>query len=282
MLGPLPLVLASAVLHAAWNAILKREREPRLAVVPVSAVGAAVGVIAALARSGPGFAFASPKGLGFALLAGVFEGTYFLTLGRALDAAPLSVVYTVSRGGALVLVWPISVALFGEAVHAWSVAGALLVALGLAATASGPGTGTASGKGVLFALLAATSITGYHVSYKTALAAGAPPPATLAISMALGVAMNVALLDGPARTRLRALVRSRPLPLGLAGLLTGVSFLLFLMALARGGAGAMLTLRNTSVVFATLFALFIGERPSRAHWLGAVLVVAGAAAIGHP
>lgn len=278
MLGPLPLVLASAVLHAAWNAILKREREPQLAVVPVSAVGAAVGAVGAFA--GPGFSFHSAKALGFALLAGVFEGTYFLTLGRALGAAPLSTVYTVSRGGALILVWPISIVLFGEAVHPWSIAGAALVALGLAATASGPKTGAASTRGIVFASLAGASIAGYHVSYKTALAAGAPPPATLAISMALGVVLNVALLDAAARARLSSLVRARPLPLGLAGLLTGVSFLLFLMALARGGAGAMLTLRNTSVVFATLFALFIGERPSRAQWGGAVLVVLGAAAIG--
>ncbi|MBI2394749.1 MAG: EamA family transporter [Deltaproteobacteria bacterium] len=278
MIAPVALVLASAVLHAAWNAIVKRERDPHLAVIPVSAIGALVGATVAVGASR--YAFPSRKALVFAVLAGVFEGAYFLALGRALARAPLSVVYTASRGGALVLVWPLSIALFAEPLAARSVAGAALVALGLAATSIGerrPGTVTAGGVGWAFATAAA--IAGYHVSYKIALAAGAPPAATLALSMALGVALNLAHLDPEGRRGVGALVRTRPLPIVVAGLLTGGSFLLFLIALSGGGAGAMLTLRNTSVVFATAFALLIGERPSRAHWIGALLVAAGAALI---
>jgi len=48
-------------------------------------------------------------------------------------------------------------------------------------------------------------------------------------------------------------------------------------ALAIGGSGYVLTLRNTSVLFAAGMAWLIGERPSRIELGGAVLVAAGAA-----
>jgi drug/metabolite transporter (DMT)-like permease len=38
----------------------------------------------------------------------------------------------------------------------------------------------------------------------------------------------------------------------------------------------VLTLRNTSVLFATMLALFVGERPARAEISGAALVAGGA------
>jgi uncharacterized membrane protein len=47
-------------------------------------------------------------------------------------------------------------------------------------------------------------------------------------------------------------------------------------ALARGGSGGVLTLRNTSVLFAVAMAWRIGERPRRVEVAGAALVAAGA------
>jgi uncharacterized membrane protein len=61
------------------------------------------------------------------------------------------------------------------------------------------------------------------------------------------------------------------------GAVCGSSFLVFMEALDAGGAGFVLTLRNTSVLFATGFAFAIGERPRRPQIIGAVLVAAGAA-----
>ncbi len=63
------------------------------------------------------------------------------------------------------------------------------------------------------------------------------------------------------------------------GLLCGSSFLVLIEALAGGGAGFVLTLRNTSVLFATGLAWVIGERPAIPHALGAGLVAAGAIAM---
>jgi drug/metabolite transporter (DMT)-like permease len=70
--------------------------------------------------------------------------------------------------------------------------------------------------------------------------------------------------------------------IGAAGVLCTVSFLVFLSALARGGAGAAVTLRNTSVVFALLLAWALGERPGRRQITGTVAVALGAVLLGWP
>jgi uncharacterized membrane protein len=70
-----------------------------------------------------------------------------------------------------------------------------------------------------------------------------------------------------------------------AGVLCVASFLLYLEALALAGAGAMATLRNSSIVFAMLLSRALGgpsERRSWRQWGGAALVTAGAVALAWP
>ena len=76
---------------------------------------------------------------------------------------------------------------------------------------------------------------------------------------------------------LREVMRLRWPRLLVMGLVCGGSFLLLMEALARGGSGFVLTLRNTSVLFAVGMAWWIGERPSWRELVGATLVAAGAA-----
>ena len=125
----LALVLLSALLHASWNALLKREQDIETATVAVLAVAAASSLATALFTSGA--AFPDPHGLGWALSAGVFEGGYFIALAMALLHAPLGFAYAVARGGAIALVWPISVLFLGEALTPCAIAGVLLLWAGL-------------------------------------------------------------------------------------------------------------------------------------------------------
>jgi uncharacterized membrane protein len=60
------------------------------------------------------------------------------------------------------------------------------------------------------------------------------------------------------------------------GVLGSVGFTAFLFALVQGGAGVLATLRNTSILFAQLLAVSMGERPKRLGVAGAVLVTIGA------
>jgi drug/metabolite transporter (DMT)-like permease len=273
------LVVASAFLHALWNAVLKRQRDTEGAAVAMLVVAAALSTAAAALRSGPAFPVAS--GLAWALAAGVCEGGYFATLVLGFREASLGVVYTISRGGALVAIWPVSALWLGEAVSARAVGGAALVTAGLVLVGLERGE-RASSRGALWAALCALFIAGYSVFYKAALATGASPAAVFAAALAVALPVNAARLGRGGAHRALGAFGAAPAAVVVAGALSAASFLVFLAALARGGAGAAATLRNTSVLFTLLFARAIGERPSRRQVLGTVAVVLGAIVLGWP
>lgn len=272
--GP-ALLLASALLHALWNALLKRERSPQAASLGV--LGAAVVWSAIAAALAPGATLPRGPALGWAVAAGAFEAVYFVTLGEALARASYGAVYAVARGGALVAVWPAAALLLGEPVTARGAAGAALVGLGVALVAVA-GRERATRGGIALAIACAASIAGYHLCYDRALLAGAAPAPLFAVAFAVALpgAWAWARRGGAPAVGLdrRALARWAA-----AGAIATASFLLFLAGLARSGAAPALTLRNTSVVFAQLLALAMGEPMPRRQVAGAALVVAGAALV---
>lgn len=273
------LVVASALLHALWNAALKRQPDPEGASVAVLAVAALVALCVSALASGP--AFPGGRGAAWSLAAGLCEGGYFATLALAFRAAPFGVAYTVARGGALVAVWPASVALLGEAVTPRAAGGALLVMGGLAAVGLDQ-RGRATAAGVVWATACALCIAGYHLAYKLALDSGAAPAAVFATALSVALPLCAIRLGRGGLHRSWTALGAAPVTVAAAGLLCTSSFLLFLSALARGGAGATATLRNTSVLFGLLLARLLGERPTRWQVLGTVGVAAGAVLLGWP
>ena len=223
--------------------------------------------------------FAGTASLGWAIAAGVLEVAYFTSLARALEAGPLGPVYTISRGGALVLVWPISVAFLGEHVTVPALAGSAIVLAGLTLSSAGlpPVAGrSARGGALAWAIACATAIAGYHLAYKAALGAGGSPSAVFAVALTVATAINLARLGAEGRRIAFAIARTRAPRVLVMGAICGGSFLILMEALAAGGAGFVLTLRNTSVLFALGLAWAIGDRPRHAQVAGAVLVAAGA------
>jgi drug/metabolite transporter (DMT)-like permease len=127
-------------------------------------------------------------------------------------------------------------------------------------------------RGVTWAIVCAGFIAGDHLCYTCALSTGAKPSAVFASGLVVALPASVASLgwSGWAAAALRA----SPAVVAVAGLLCTASLLAFLSALALGGAGAAVTLRNTSVLFALLLAWGIGERPGRRQVAGTVGVAA--------
>lgn len=271
-------VLASALLHAAWNALLRRHPDPRSAGVAVVAIAAITALIVAACafawtRAEP---FPSARGLVASVVAGLFEAAYFASLARGLVAGPLGPVYTISRGGAVLLVWPLSIAIFGERAGLLGAAGSALLLVGLGAAGMERRVPRVA---ALWGVATAACIAGYHLVYKVALDAGAAPPAVFAVAVTVAAPAQALANRITPRAAARAW-REAPGTTTAAGVLCTISFVVFLVALRGGGAGAVLTLRNTSVVFALVFASFLGERASPRQILGAALVVAGAVLVG--
>jgi drug/metabolite transporter (DMT)-like permease len=274
------LVVFSALLHALWNALLKNERDKDVAGAAVVGVAALVAVVVALIVRvvSPGEPFPLASGLWWSAGAGVFEAAYFVLLVLSLERAPLAVAYTVSRGVAILAVWPLSIALLGEPVTAVSIIGTAVLCLGLAVNGMGKGGGSA--RGIALACLCGLAIAGYHLCYKQALATGAQPTAVFAVALGLAFPLNLVRLGRNRLADLGRALRARPVVLLFLGSVTTTSFLIFLLALGRGGAGFVLTLRNTSIVFAALIGWSLGERPTRPQLLGATLVASGAILVG--
>lgn len=274
----LVLVLSSAFIHALWNALLKRQEDPEAGVVGVIGVAVVGGGLWALRLEGQ--AFPTWRGVAWGLAAGLWESGYLATLARSLRRAPLGLAYTVARGGALLLVWPVSVLWMGEVVTPWTAAGAVVLAGGLVVMGlSRPAGSVAAGLG--WAAASGVCIAGYHVAYKQALAAGAQAPALFAL--ALGVALPLLVfLKRERLPALRAQLTRHPVLVLATGALCTLSFALMLIALSRSGAGVVLTLRNTSIAFALGLAALQGERLGHRQWAGAALVMGGAVLLGWP
>lgn len=276
----LVLVLLSALLHATWNALLRLERHKDRSLVAAIVVATLFATVIAVVRWGLGAVpFATRGGFGFTILAGVFEALYFLTLARAMARGKLGLVYTISRGGAVLVVWPMSIAVFAEVAMLPAMAGSVVVLGGLALCGLGAG-GKPGGENqpgaIAWAVACAASIAGYHLAYKAALREGVNPSASFALSLGVSAVINLIRLGPSDRRALGPLIRVRWRRLIVMGLVCAGSFLLLMEALAIGGSGYVLTMRNTSLLFAAGLSWWIGERPTRSELAGAALVAAGA------
>jgi len=276
------LVVASALCHATWNALLRLERNKDQSLVVAIIVATLIATIVATVRGALGATlFRTLPGVAFTVAAGAFEALYFASLAQAMSRGRLGVVYTVSRGGSVLVVWPLSVALYGEIATGASIAGSSIVLVGL--IACGFGAQAAAGKqaerkgALAWSIACACAIAGYHIMYKAALRQDSNPSACFALSLGVAAVINVIRLKAPDRRALGPLIRTHAPRLLLMGLFCGGSFLILMEALARGGSGFVITLRNVSVLFAAGLAWWIGERPRRLELIGALLVAAGAA-----
>ncbi len=270
------LLLLSAFLHAAWNALLARERDPGTSVATVLATSTGFALaVAWAAHASLGGRAALPWALG----AGLFEGLYFLTLAPALERAGLAVAYPIARGGAMVLGWPVSLLFLGERASFTQLTGAAILCAGIALVAAGKNRTVRPSRagGVPLALACAATVAGYHVCYGRALEAGAHPAPLFAVALCVALPMVAGALwrQGRLRGILPASWRHTGV-LVLSGAISTLSFLLFLTGLAHTGAGLALTLRNSSVLFAEAFAWALGERPSPGQLAGTLLVALGA------
>jgi drug/metabolite transporter (DMT)-like permease len=268
-------LLMSAFLHASWNAALKREHDPQRGMLGILGFAFLFAAVAAIAW--PGSGFPDRAALAWTVASGVFEGLYFATLAMALARATYGAVYAIARGGALVFVWPAAALLLHEPVTVRSATGAALVALGIGLVGLSAREHS-SGRGIAFAVACAASIAGYHLCYGKALGHGAAnaPVFAVALGVALPFAWGSVRAVGLAPGTVRRPVERRDLAR------TTTSFLLFLGGLARSGAGIAMTLRNTSIVFAQLLAVLLGEAMPARQLVGAALIVTGAAMVALP
>lgn len=268
------LALGSAFLHALWNLILGRERDPEAATVVALCVAVVVFAPVAALR------WDADSGVWpYIAVTSMLQLAYFALLATAYRHGEVSVVYPIARGLAPVLVLVVGVTLLGTAAGPAQAAGVCLVGVGVLlvrgvalAPGDGRGAGAAFGVAVASCIAAYTLVDKYGIEH-------ADPIVYLELSMipaALGYA-GFLLVARRGATRVRA--AARPLP-ALAGLLSFAAYALVLAALLRGPAAAVAAVRETSVLIAAFLAApLLGERVGPGRLGGAALVVGGVALI---
>jgi drug/metabolite transporter (DMT)-like permease len=265
----LALALAAAVFHALWNLLLARapdvDSAAAVALLTAEVVFAPVCILVWRVDSG-----VWPWLVG----SGLFETAYFALLAAGYRRAPLSVVYPVARGGAPVLVLAIGVLALGRSTSWQQVGGIALVVCGVLLVR---GLGRADGTGVAFGLAIAGCIAGYTLIDKQGIKHANAIP-YLELSM-LGPTLIYA--GTVLRVRGVAAVRAAAVPSSFAaGVSTFVAYAFVLAALSRAAAAPVAAVRESSVVLATaLAAVVLHERVGIWRLAGAVLVVAGIAAL---
>jgi len=282
----LALVLLSALLHAGWNALVKRSRDPLAFNVVLSLAPALVVV--------PLLAFFDPRDVPWSVwvltaATGVAHGFYFLWLTRAYELGDLSLVYPISRS-APAFVALAAGPLLGE--HPTPLGG-----LGIAIVVGGMWLVQTGGlvrwraltePGSTYAYLALAATVAYSLVDKRAMAqlgggpwTGPAPRAVVFYFLMCAAAAPVFVPLGASRLRPGAVtdvLRAEGGQVLGAVVVSFVSYGLVLQALRTAPVSYVVAARQMSVLFAVaLGVVWLRETPGRARLVGSAATVVGVA-----
>lgn len=265
-LAAVAVTLLAALLHALWNRRV-HVTDDRVPVMVVAAATASVALLPFVALDPP------VEVLPVVVLSGLLQAVYSVLLTAAYARGSLAVTYPVGRGTAPLLVTLGAWLLLGQQPVPLAILGAVLLGAGLTTVAL-VGHRAGQGAAVGLAVLVGVSIAAYSVIDAGAVARTSP----LGFLGAVSVVQTVVLLVGTALVR-RGAAAAALLTALRSGVLVGLgmsaSYGLVLIAFRWAPAGRVATLRETSVLIAVALA---GGVRTRATWVGAGLVVAGALA----
>lgn len=266
-------VLAAALLHAAWNALIKSGRDPQLDTALV-ALGSSVVALPLLPFIAPPEPAAWPW-LGASALIHI---GYFSALVGAYRAGDLSHGYPIMRGLAPLLVAACSFALFRESLSAAAWAGVALISAGVVSL--GIVGGHVSRKATLYAGVNAVIIAAYTlVDAAGVRAAGGAERYVVWFFASMGLPYALIVLAIRGADALRHARRSWGRGIA-GGACATAAYGIALWAMTRAPVAAVAALRETSVIFAALIGAWLLREGHAGRRLGgAAAVLAGVIAL---
>jgi len=282
--GVVAAVLAGAVLHAAWNALVKSSGDKPLDTALVHLLAAGLALPFALV-AGPPSAAAAP----FIAASLVIHIGYYIALAGAYQHGEMGMTYPIMRGTAPLLVALGSGLVLGESPSAAAWLGILGITLGVALVGlAHPGEALHHGKALAFALGNAMTIACYTFIDGIGVRIEARASGDV-----WSYVMWLFVLDGFAYPllvwwrrssdgRRAALVYAqRRWPLATLGGAASIgSYAIALWAMTRAPVASVAALRETSVLFAVVLSTWLlKERFGRQRALGALVIVAGVVAL---
>ena len=252
-IGVFLMILAAALMHATWNALVKADGD-RLALIKVMS---ATQVVVSLSLV-PFVAPPARESWPYLVASSTINTGYMLLLDRAYQAGDLSLVYPFARGIAPLMVAVVSIGLLGEQLSRIHQAAILLISLGVTSLAV---TRTPASfqdrRAVLFSLGTGGFIAGYTIiDAFGARTARSPHGYMVWISLLTGI-----LIVGCTHW----LQRRRPVPIGprsqrggiASGLMSYASSWLVIWSLTLAPVALVSALRETGIVFAVILGVVV-------------------------
>jgi drug/metabolite transporter (DMT)-like permease len=266
------LVLLAAVLHATWNLLAKIIPDQvtafwlvNIAVIPSAAVLLLF--------------FKIPSNFPWVLLlmSSVIHLAYNLFLLSSYRQGDLSRTYPIARGLAPPLVALFAYLILGERLSLLAASGIILVVVALSSLAfERDGYFAPRGNGAGYAVLTGGAIAGYSLIDGVASRSIADPLTYVAVLMGVeGTLVAVVLSAVRLRSPMRRVPKGRDVALGLtAGSISVVAYAILVWAQSRVALAEVSALRESSVVFASLYGAYILKEGSLLRRLLAGLGVA--------
>jgi len=272
-------VLAAALMHAGWNAVVRTGSDRFASILLLSMTQSGLALVLLPFVPAPAAA-AWPWVAGASLL----HTGYKLFLIRAYQHGDLSQVYPLARGAAPPMVALGGIVLLGEQLHplGWLAVGAIATGVALMAFRGGATGGRLPAKALAYALVTACFV----AAYTLADGAGARiAKSATAFAMWMFVGDGLAMLVYAVATRGPGGIARIVRPAWKSGLPAGAlslgSYWIALWAFTRAPVALVAALRETSVIFAAIFSAFILKERFHPRRYAAVAMVALGAVLLH-
>ncbi len=275
--GVLLLVLLAAVLHAAWNALVKAGGDRLVITAFIMFVPIPPSLLAIVAL--PAMEAAAWP---FVILSAIVHWIYFGVLIGAYRYGDLSQVYPIARGSAPAMLAIEAWIFAGEALTVLELAGVLILSAGIVSLAwrrPGGGRPVHEPKAIGFALLTALTIAVYLLADGMG---GRVSGNTLTYVSWLFVLQGVPLVVFTLwrrRGQVAESLRPHLLRGGLGGLIAGISYTIAIWAMSVAPLAHVVAVRETSVLFGAAIGALVFKEPFGRHRIAASAVVVSGAVL---
>jgi drug/metabolite transporter (DMT)-like permease len=273
-LGVFFAVLVAALLHAAWNALIKGGADRFASVFALTlATGGLSGALL------PFVPAPVPASWPWIAASAALHVAYRLLLVRAYGLADLAQVYPLARGAAPMIVALVSASLLGEPLGALDFAAVAAIGGGVAVMSlrGGADLGRMDRAALGFALATAAVTAAYTLvdGVGARLAGSASGYILWMFALDAVLFTSIAAIARPAGLRLPSTRRAWAFGLA-AGAMSLGSYWVAVWAFTQAPIALVAALRETSVLFAMLIAVtLLGEPATRFRWLAAAGILTG-------
>lgn len=264
-------VLGAALLHAGWNAIIKRGLSKQASMFLLSVGHALIGIVVAMGKP-----FPAADVWPWLVASGLIHMAYQLFLAFAYEQGDLSRVYPIARGAAPMMVMVVSILFLSDPMGPMDYVGVLVLGLGIAFMARGVFTHGESLRLLPFAFGSALATAGYTLADGLGARVAGDPLQYVGWLMILSACFYT-----PAAIAFRgvAVIRASGRDWALGLLAAAASFAAYAIAvwgMTVAPLALVAALRETSILFAVLLGwVLFGDRMDRGKVIATILIVSG-------